>query len=133
MTNPSPYAEKILKVSLSDRSISYINTMDYAQRFLGGRGIATALYWEMVPPKCRAFDEDMVKRILGIPPEARPQIILTLGYPDEKPPKPIRHPVTTDLYVNKWRGFWTEEDIIFAHYGEHVRKRSKEIKKKSDL
>jgi nitroreductase len=78
-----------------------------------------------------AFDEDMVKKIAGIPPEARPQIILTLGYPDEKPPKPIRHPVTHVLYVNKWRGFWTEPELIQAQYGPYVIRRTKEISKET--
>ena len=73
-----------------------------------------------------AFDEDMVKNILGIPKEARPQIILTIGYPDEKPPKQIKHPLTTIIYQNKWRGFYTEADLIFSRYGEHVMKKAKE-------
>ena len=76
-----------------------------------------------------AFDEDMVKRILAIEEQARPQAIVTVGYPDEKPPKPIRHPVTSVLYMNKWRGFWTEPELIFAEYGPHVIKKTKEISK----
>ena len=76
-----------------------------------------------------AFDEEMVKRVLSIPSEVRPQIILTLGYPDEKPVKPIRHPVTSILYVDKWRGFWTESELIFADYGPYAIRRGKEISK----
>ena len=76
-----------------------------------------------------AFDEDMVKRILGIPAEARPQIILTLGYPDEEPEEPIRHPLTSFLYVDQWRGFYTELELIFYNYGEHFRQRAKEAGK----
>lgn len=76
-----------------------------------------------------AFDEDMIKRITGIPAEARPQIILTLGYADEKPPKPIRYPVTNCLYVNKWRGFWTEPELIQAFYGEYGKRKIKETGK----
>ena len=43
------YAGEILKVDLSDRKITKLPTSDYADRFIGGRGIATKLYWDMVP------------------------------------------------------------------------------------
>ena len=49
---------KILKVDLSNTKISNLNTMDYATRFLGGRGIATRIYWEEVGPEVRAFDPE---------------------------------------------------------------------------
>lgn len=74
-----------------------------------------------------AFDEDMIKRLFGIPPEARPQIILTLGYPDEKPAMQIKHPLTSCLYMNKWRGFITDPELLFAQYGQYVGKKAKEI------
>ncbi len=45
----------ILVADLSARRISTIDTMDYADRFLGGRGIATRLYWERVGPDVTAF------------------------------------------------------------------------------
>jgi len=32
--------------------------MDYADRFLGGRGIATRIYWEQVGPDVKAFDPE---------------------------------------------------------------------------
>jgi len=37
-----------------------------------------------------AFDEEEVKRIIGIPPNLRPIIILPVGYPDESPEKTPR-------------------------------------------
>ena len=49
---------KILKVDLSSEIISEIDTHPYADRFLGGRGIATRLYWEYVPATARAFDPE---------------------------------------------------------------------------
>ncbi len=33
-------------------------TMDYADRFLGGRGIAAKIYWDEVPPEVKAFDPE---------------------------------------------------------------------------
>jgi aldehyde:ferredoxin oxidoreductase len=50
------YAGEILKVNLSDGKITKLPTADYADRFIGGRGMAARLCWDMVPPKTRAFD-----------------------------------------------------------------------------
>ena len=33
-------------------------TVDYADRFLGGRGIAAKIYWDEVPPEVNAFDPE---------------------------------------------------------------------------
>ena len=52
------YAGKILKVDLSSGIISELYTADYADRFLGGRGIAAKIYWDEVPPDARPFDPD---------------------------------------------------------------------------
>ena len=52
------YAGKILRVDLSSGSASRLSTLDYAERFLGGRGIAAKLYWDEVPPEAGAFDAE---------------------------------------------------------------------------
>jgi len=49
---------KILTVDLSAEVIAEIDTQPYAERFLGGRGIATRLYWEKVPAATKAFDPE---------------------------------------------------------------------------
>jgi aldehyde:ferredoxin oxidoreductase len=49
---------KILKVDLSSEVFTEIDTQPYADRFLGGRGIATRLYWENVPAASKAFDPE---------------------------------------------------------------------------
>lgn len=49
---------KILKIDLSTEVITKIDTQPYADRFIGGRGIATRLYWELVPATVKAFDPD---------------------------------------------------------------------------
>jgi len=49
---------KILKIDLSDSKIFELQTMDYADRFLGGRGIATRIYWEEVGSDVKAFDPE---------------------------------------------------------------------------
>jgi len=50
------YAATILKIDLSGGGISRLPTEPYAERFMGGRGLAARLYWELVPPGTAAFD-----------------------------------------------------------------------------
>jgi aldehyde:ferredoxin oxidoreductase len=52
------YAGEILKVDISSRKISKLPTAAYTDRFLGGRGVAAKLYWDMVPPETKAYDAD---------------------------------------------------------------------------
>ncbi len=55
---PSVYAGKILKIDLSTGATDSVDTALYADRFLGGRGIATKIYWDEVPPEAGALDEE---------------------------------------------------------------------------
>lgn len=50
------YAGRILTVDLSSGRVGDLPTSDYAERFIGGRGIANALYWDNVPPETGALD-----------------------------------------------------------------------------
>jgi len=52
------YCGRILKVDLTSGSCSDIPTADYADRFLGGRGIAARIYWDEVSPDVGALDPD---------------------------------------------------------------------------
>jgi aldehyde:ferredoxin oxidoreductase len=58
MTIKYGYAGKILKVDLSRSSTYDVPTSDYADRFIGGRGIAAKIYWDEVRPEVRAFDPE---------------------------------------------------------------------------
>ncbi len=52
------YMGKILHVDLSSFKISEISTQKYAEKYLGGRGLASRLYWEKVTPDIKAFDPE---------------------------------------------------------------------------
>ena len=54
----SGWTGKILKVDLTNSKVSELDTMDYADRFLGGRGVATRIYWDEVDPETGAFDPE---------------------------------------------------------------------------
>jgi aldehyde:ferredoxin oxidoreductase len=47
---------RILRVDLSDSRVDEIETQPYAEKYLGGRGLASRLYWEKVGPDVGAFD-----------------------------------------------------------------------------
>ena len=53
-----------------------------------------------------AFDENMVSRVVGLPAkmEVRPQAVITLGYPAEKPAEPAKYPLENVTYLEGWRG-----------------------------
>jgi nitroreductase len=67
-----------------------------------------------------AFDEEMVKRVLAVPEEVRPQIIITLGYPDEEVPRPVRFPLEIMTYFNKWRGRIQDVPSYFLYFGPKI-------------
>jgi aldehyde:ferredoxin oxidoreductase len=73
MTGGYGYAGKILRVDLSSGKIVTVSTMDYVDRFLGGRGIAEKIYWDEVAPDAKALAPDnrlifMTGPLAGISP-----------------------------------------------------------------
>jgi len=56
MASEFGYTGKILKVDLSRGTAVDIPTTDYADKFVGGRGFATKIYWDNVPPETKPFD-----------------------------------------------------------------------------
>ena len=48
---------KILRIDLNTALISEQDTMAYARLFLGGRGIATKIYWDEVGSEVNAYDQ----------------------------------------------------------------------------
>lgn len=58
MVTKCGYAGRILIVDLSSGSITYVPTIQYAEKFIGGRGIAAKIYWDEVSPNVKAFDAE---------------------------------------------------------------------------
>jgi aldehyde:ferredoxin oxidoreductase len=52
------YAGNILKIDLSSGNINILETAEYSERFIGGRGVAAKLYWDFVPPETKALDPE---------------------------------------------------------------------------
>ncbi len=58
MTKLFGWAGKMLRVDLSTRKITDIFTSEYTERFTGGRGIASRIYWEEMGSGVGAFDPE---------------------------------------------------------------------------
>ena len=61
-----------------------------------------------------AFDEDSVKRIAGIPEEARPQAIIPIGYPDEEPPVPTKYKLEQVVMTEHWKMGQQVKDVAIT-------------------
>ena len=49
---------KILNINLTTSEISLRDTKQYVEKYLGGRGIASRIYWQHVKPETAAFDPE---------------------------------------------------------------------------
>ena len=58
MAQHNGYAGKILKADLSTEEFRTTPTENYADRFLGGRGIALKIHWDKVPAEGEATDPE---------------------------------------------------------------------------
>ena len=58
MGNYKGYTGKILRVDLSGGRVQDVPTDTYADRFLGGRGVAAKVHWDEVPPRTDALDPE---------------------------------------------------------------------------
>ncbi len=52
------YGGKVLIVDLTSGQSTETATLPYAERFVGGRGIAVKLFWDLVPRRIGAFDPE---------------------------------------------------------------------------
>ena len=58
MAEDNGYAGRLLWVNLSSGTTRIVPTSDYTERFLGGRGIGTRIYWDEVGADVGPFDPD---------------------------------------------------------------------------
>jgi len=67
MSSHTPYAGRILRVDLATGATRISATAQYADRFVGGRGLATGIYWDEVEPE-DGFDHEDNRLILAVGP-----------------------------------------------------------------
>jgi len=58
MSSEFGYIGQILRIALSSGIMTNVPTHIYADRFIGGRGIAAKIYWDEVPPGISALDPE---------------------------------------------------------------------------
>ena len=55
---PKGYAGKILRIDLTTQETSEYSTYDYVPDYVGGKGIATKIFYDEVPPETKAYDPE---------------------------------------------------------------------------
>ena len=82
-----------------------------------------------------AFEEGMMKRLLKIPDNFRPQIIITVGYGDEEPPRKTIHTLESVTYFENFKGRVEDWDEAFYEWSgimkKHVTNTLKKLRKGS--
>ena len=103
---------KILQVDLTTRLIGQLDTMDYAEAFIGGRGIAARIAWEQLPPNVDAFDPD--NRLIFMTGPLTGTLAPTSGRIEVCGAAPQAYP-TTHYTRSSMGGFWGAE-LKYAGY-----------------
>ena len=67
MTGVGGWVGRILWVNLSQGTTRILNTLDYGSDYIGGRGIATRIAWDHIPPGTRALDAENLLMIFTGP------------------------------------------------------------------
>ena len=81
---------KLLQVDLTARKCTERNTLDYAERFIGGKGIAAKIYWDSMAPQRDSFHPDSPLIIMTGPLAATPLPAPRAGLWPENPPRSTR-------------------------------------------
>ena len=81
------------------------------------------------------FDEEMVKDICGIPDYVRPQAVIAIGIPDEKPEMPKKDNIYNVCFFEQFEGRVEDMNESLGFIGDRIAKRAKrtyeKVEKKS--
>ncbi|MCL2391386.1 MAG: aldehyde ferredoxin oxidoreductase [Oscillospiraceae bacterium] len=64
------YVGKIAFIDLTERSVKIVPTSNYAPKYIGGRAIATKIYWDITKPGMKALDPENPLMIMTGPTTA---------------------------------------------------------------
>jgi len=67
------------------------------------------------------FDDEAIRRILNMPEDAVPYIILPIGYPEESEEE-AKFPIENVTYFNNWRGKIRNVPAYFHFYSPSIKK-----------
>lgn len=74
-----------------------------------------------------AFEEEKIRAIFNIPPEVRPQAIITLGYSDEIPQDKSLIPIESMTFFNRYGIRIEKLHIVFRDYSEEWKKQGNKL------
>lgn len=81
-----------------------------------------------------AFEERMLKKTLDIPDSARPQGVITIGFPDEKPSEPLKSELEDVLFFGRWgKREDVKEFFPVQQYVKTGKDLARELKKKKSI
>ena len=103
---------RILQVDLTSRRVRQLDTMEYAEAFIGGRGIAARIAWEQLPPNVDAFDPE--NRLIFMTGPLTGTLAPTSGRIEVCGAAPQAYP-TTHYTRSSMGGFWGAE-LKYAGY-----------------
>jgi len=63
----------------------------------------------------------MLKGAAGIPGDARPQLVLTIGYPDEVVPAPVKYTVENVVFLEGYGNRIKDLNAYLGYTSQHVR------------
>ncbi len=78
-----------------------------------------------------AFEEAKISTLFSIPPEVRPQAIITLGYGDETPPEKTLVPIENLVFFNRYGLRIEKLHVVLRDYSIEWQKQSQKLKEKS--
>jgi hypothetical protein len=70
-----------------------------------------------------AFDEDMIGRTLGLPGNVRAEVVIPIGYPDEKPAPPPRFLYEGLVALDGWGNRFEDLALSMAKTGPFVKEK----------
>lgn len=76
-----------------------------------------------------AFDEGMLKSAASMIEEARPQAVITVGYPAETPKEPMHYTIENVTFLQRWGSRVGDVDAVMGHYGKKMHRHIEEAGK----
>jgi nitroreductase len=75
-----------------------------------------------------AFDENMLTTLMGSPKHAKPQAIITVGYPDENPIMPTKFALYDMTFINAWGSRIANPDLVLSDWSGVIKNKIQEAK-----
>jgi len=79
-----------------------------------------------------AFDEEMMRKALGIPDKITPLTVIPMGYPDEQVPVPQRKSFYSTVWLEKYGNQIRDIDAALGMWSGVIERHVKGIKKKTE-